>query len=104
MPRPVYSFRNFIGQRKVVELLLRQLRGAIARGEPFPTACFAGPSGVGKTLLAKTLAGEGPSPGSASGFGIQAAESETGQVQYWASQPRTAKQARKQTEWRAGGE
>lgn len=58
MPRPVPTFRKFVGHQKQVDLLLRQLLGAKSRGEPFPTTLFSGPSGVGKTLLAESLAEE----------------------------------------------
>ena len=50
--------RDFIGQKESVALLERQLQGAQARGEPVPHIAFFGPSGVGKTLLAQTLADE----------------------------------------------
>lgn len=58
MPRPVFSFRRFVGHRKKVEVLRRQLIGAKIRGEPFPHTMFSGPSGVGKTLLTECLAEE----------------------------------------------
>lgn len=58
MARPVPVFGKFVGQGRTVGLLLRQLRGAQARGEAFPPALFVGPSGVGKTALAKELAAE----------------------------------------------
>jgi Holliday junction DNA helicase RuvB len=50
------DFGGFIGNKPVVDLLKRQLKGAQSRGEPFPHTLFSGPSGVGKTLLARTLA------------------------------------------------
>jgi Holliday junction DNA helicase RuvB len=58
MPRPAPRFRNFIGHRRIVALLRRQLEGAQARGEPFPHTLLHGPSGVGKSLLAGALAAE----------------------------------------------
>jgi Holliday junction DNA helicase RuvB len=58
MPRPAPRFRDFIGHEEIVAYLLRQLAGAQARNEPFPPALFIGPSGVGKTLLARALAAE----------------------------------------------
>lgn len=58
MPRPVPEFRGFIGQKKVVDLLLRQLVGAMGLKEPFPDTALYGPSGVGKTKLASALAVE----------------------------------------------
>jgi Holliday junction DNA helicase RuvB len=50
------AFRFIVGQQRNVALLDRQLRGAQARGEPFPPTLMIGPSGVGKTLLAHALA------------------------------------------------
>ena len=41
-----------------MEPLRQQLAGAKCRGEPFPSTLLAGPSGIGKTLLAKSLAAE----------------------------------------------
>lgn len=58
MARPPFQFRGFVGHKKIVDRLRRQLAGAKARGEPFPPTLFTGPSGVGKTLLAKSLAQE----------------------------------------------
>lgn len=58
MPRRPPRFRSFVGQRRWVTYLHRQLEGALSRGEPFPHTLFVGPSGVGKTLLAGELARE----------------------------------------------
>lgn len=58
MGRPVFSFRQYVGHQKLVNLLRIQLKGAMAREEPFPHTQFIGPSGTGKTLLAKSLAAE----------------------------------------------
>lgn len=52
------GLRNFIGHRKQVALLQRQLAGAKARGEPLPAMLFCGPSGVGKTLMVELLAAD----------------------------------------------
>ena len=58
MPRPVPRFQDFIGRKRTVDYLRRLLTGARARDEPFPHALFMGPSGAGKTLLARALATE----------------------------------------------
>jgi len=58
MPRPAPTFHDFIGHRKVVDLLRRQLAGAQARGRPFPPTLFTGASGLGKSLVAAALAAE----------------------------------------------
>lgn len=58
MPRPVPTFRDFIGQKPIVDLLRRQLEGAQSLSEPFPSTVFIGPSGIGKTRLAEALAAE----------------------------------------------
>ena len=58
MPRPIPKFHNFVGHKKVVDLLRRQLEGVQARGEPFPHTLITGASGLGKTLLAEALAAE----------------------------------------------
>ncbi|NQT38773.1 MAG: AAA family ATPase [Planctomycetes bacterium] len=56
MPRPLPQFHGFVGQERIVSRLRRQLDGAMTRNEPFPPSLFAGPSGIGKTLLATALA------------------------------------------------
>lgn len=67
--KPAPKFRDFIGHRRIVALLRRQLAGAQSRQEPFPHALFTGPSGVGKTRLAKALAAEyGTSVNEAMGY------------------------------------
>lgn len=56
MARRVPRFHDFVGHKTTVDVLCRQLEGAKALGEPFPPTLFSGPSGVGKTLLAKSVA------------------------------------------------
>jgi Holliday junction resolvasome RuvABC ATP-dependent DNA helicase subunit len=56
--RPAAKFRDFIGHKATVDLLRRQLAGAQTRKKSFPHALFLGPSGVGKTRLARALAAE----------------------------------------------
>jgi Holliday junction DNA helicase RuvB len=58
MPRPAPRFRDFIGQKQRVDFVRRQLAGAQVSNEPFPHSLFRGPSGVGKSLLARALAAE----------------------------------------------
>ena len=58
MPRRSFGLRNFIGQEREVIKLVRQIAGAKLRGEPLPPMLIIGPSGIGKTYLAKCLAGE----------------------------------------------
>lgn len=58
MPRPIQTFRGFVGRKEIVDLLKRQIAGALARRQTFPHSEFVGPSGVGKTLLAQAMAAE----------------------------------------------
>src|SRR5579884_3674041 len=58
MARAAPRFHDFVGQKPTVDMLRRQLQGALARGEPFPHSLFQGPSGVGKSLLAGAMATE----------------------------------------------
>lgn len=52
------SFHGFVGQWNVVNHLKSQLHGAQALGEPMPHLLLIGPSGMGKTKLATSLAEE----------------------------------------------
>ncbi len=58
MSRPPYQFREFIGQRRKVEPLIREVRGAKARGTPACHILLTGLSGTGKSTLARALAQE----------------------------------------------
>ena len=56
MPHPPFEIQGFVGQRTVLTPLVREFRGALARGEPMPHALVLGPSGIGKTTLFEALA------------------------------------------------
>jgi Holliday junction resolvasome RuvABC ATP-dependent DNA helicase subunit len=58
LSRGAYRFRNFIGHRSKVEPIIREVRGAKARGVPASHMILFGPSGVGKSLFARSLAEE----------------------------------------------
>jgi Holliday junction DNA helicase RuvB len=58
MPHPAPRFRDFIGKKPVVDHLRCLLKGAMSRKKPFPHTLIIGPSGVGKTRLARSLAAE----------------------------------------------
>src|SRR5690242_10016716 len=56
--RPPSNFRGFIGQRSNIRLLKGLIHGYRARSKPCPHLLFVGPSGMGKTRLARTVAEE----------------------------------------------
>jgi Holliday junction DNA helicase RuvB len=58
LPRPAARFRDFVGQKQVIAPILRELHGAMSRGEPIPHIASIGPSGVGKSLFIRSLAAE----------------------------------------------
>jgi Holliday junction resolvasome RuvABC ATP-dependent DNA helicase subunit len=58
MGRPAPRFHDCIGHKELLEPLLRELKGAVARSEPLPHMLITGPSGVGKTKLASAFAAE----------------------------------------------
>jgi len=58
MSRPPFEFHGFIGQRKKVEPLIREVRGAKACGQPACHTAISGLSGTGKSTLARALAQE----------------------------------------------
>lgn len=58
MPRPIPSFHGFVGQRETVKSLADHCQGALAKAEPLPHVQFGGPSGIGKTQLARSVAAE----------------------------------------------
>jgi Holliday junction resolvasome RuvABC ATP-dependent DNA helicase subunit len=56
--RKLSNFHGFIGQARTVHFLRKQLRGAQALSHPCPHLLLVGPSGMGKTKLAHSLATE----------------------------------------------
>lgn len=58
MPRPLPSWHGFVGQRAVVDSLRAHARGAKRQSAILPHISLGGPSGVGKTHLARAVAKE----------------------------------------------
>jgi Holliday junction DNA helicase RuvB len=56
MGRPLRTFQDFIGQRRLVRHLERLIRGAQAHGEPVVPLLLIARSGSGKTAMAKAVA------------------------------------------------
>ena len=56
MPRPIHSFHNFVGQKKVVSLIEKHAAGSRATGQAFPSTVITGYSGTGKSSLARAIA------------------------------------------------
>ena len=58
MGRPLPTWHGFAGQTQIVSSLLQHCNGALAKGTPLPHILLSGPSGMGKTELAKCLSHE----------------------------------------------
>ena len=58
MARPLPTLHGFVGQRSIVETLQAHVQGATSKSEPLPPTLLTGPTGVGKTELAKAIASE----------------------------------------------
>ena len=58
MARPLPTLHGFVGQRSIVETLQAHVQGATSKSEPLPPTLLTGPTGVGKTELAKAIAWE----------------------------------------------
>lgn len=58
MARPLPTLHGFVGQRNIVETLQAHVQGATSKSEPLPPTLLTGPTGVGKTELAKAIASE----------------------------------------------
>lgn len=58
MARPLPQFNGFVGQSQAVLILKRQIEGGKKLAQPLSNTIFLGPSGVGKTHLARAVAKE----------------------------------------------
>jgi Holliday junction DNA helicase RuvB len=58
MSRPLHDFHGFVGKRRKIEPLIREVQGAKARGKPACHMLLSGVSGCGKSTLARALAQE----------------------------------------------
>ena len=58
MPRPLPCWQKFVGQRAIVDSLRAHARGAKRQSAILPHISLGGPSGVGKTHLARAVAKE----------------------------------------------
>ena len=58
MGRPIKTWRGFAGQAESVASLQQHCNGAMAKGQALPHILMQGPSGMGKTELAKVVAKE----------------------------------------------
>ena len=58
MPRPIFTWHGFVGQRDIVASLAEHARGAVQKAETLPHVLLGGQSGVGKTHLAKAVAAD----------------------------------------------
>ena len=58
MGRPLPVWHGFVGQQEIVASLREHAQGALQKNEALPHIAFGGPSGVGKTHLARAIATE----------------------------------------------
>ncbi len=56
MPRPLPTYHGFVGQADTVRSMKDHCRGSLSKSQPLPHVLFMGPSGMGKTELAKCVA------------------------------------------------
>jgi Holliday junction DNA helicase RuvB len=58
MARPLKTFNDFVGQRRVIAYLTRLIEGAKSLGKVCPSLLLVAPSGAGKTTFANAIATE----------------------------------------------